>query len=318
MSKKILIVDDTHPLLIDKLTESGFICHYQPAISRKEIIEIVSDYYGLVIRSKTKIDQPLLDKATNLQFIGRYGAGMENIDVAYAESKGIICLNAPEGNRNAVAEHEIGLLFALLNNICIANEQIKRGIWNRNNNWGHEIEGKTIGIIGYGNTGSTFARKLKGFDVGILAYDKYKTNFGNDYVQESSLETLFEKADVLSLHIPLTPETNKMVNLSFIEKFKKPFIFLNTSRGQIVNTQDLIMALKSKKIKAAALDVLEYEKLDFESMYSDENETLKNLLSFNNVILTPHIAGWTYQSYEKLAKKLAEKIMSLYKRKRGD
>ena len=310
MSKKILIVDDTHPMLIDKLTQAGFICHYKPTISRKEIIETISDYYGLVIRSKTKIDKPLLDKASNLKVIGRYGAGMENIDINYAKKKNIICVNAPEGNRNAVAEHEIGLLFALLNKICIAYTQVKNGIWDRNNNWGQEIEGKTIGIIGYGNTGSTFARKLQGFDVKILAYDKYKTNFGNDYVQESSLKTLFEKADVLSLHIPLTPETNNMVNLPFIDKFKKPFILLNTSRGQIVNTPDLIKALKSKKITAAALDVLAYEKLNFESMYALENKTLKELLTFNNVILTPHIAGWTYQSYKKLAEKLAGKIIN--------
>ena len=311
MSKKILIVDDTHPLLIDKLTQAGFICKYEPTISRKEIIETISDYYGLVIRSKTKIDKPLLDKARNLKVIGRYGAGIENIDINYAKKKNIICVNAPGGNRNAVAEHEIGLLFALLNKICIANTQVKSGIWDRNNNWGQEIEGKTIGIIGYGNTGSTFSRKLQGFDVEILAYDKYKTNFSNNYVQASPLEILFEKADVLSLHIPLTPETNNMVNLPFIDKFKKPFILLNTSRGQIVNTQDLIVALKSKKITAAALDVLAYEKLNFESMYAVENKTLKELLTFNNVILTPHIAGWTYESYEKLARVLAYKIISL-------
>ena len=308
MPHTIIIIDDVHPILIQELKKNGFVCHYRPTITRKELLPIISQYTGIVVRSKTKIDRELIDAAPNLKIIGRYGAGMENIDTNYAASKGIVCVNAPEGNRNAVAEHAIGLLFALLNNICIADKQVKSGIWDRNNNWGHEITGKTIGIIGYGNTGSTFSKKLQGFDVTILAYDKYKQGFGNQLVKEVSLETIFENADVLSLHIPLTDKTNNMVNRQFIEKFRKPFIFLNTSRGQIVNTSDLVAAIENGKITGAGLDVLEYEKTDFEAM-SSNNPTLKKLLTFNNVILTPHIAGWTYQSYEKLGKVLAEKII---------
>ncbi|RKX19205.1 MAG: phosphoglycerate dehydrogenase, partial [Candidatus Zixiibacteriota bacterium] len=238
-----IIIDDVHPILITELEKSGITCHYHPQITRNELLTIIHQYTGLVVRSKTPIDRELIDAASNLKIIGRYGAGMENIDTDYAESKGIVCLNAPEGNRNAVAEHTIGLLFALLNKICIANHQIKNGIWDRNNNWGQEITGKTIGIIGYGNTGSTFAKKLQGFDVTLLAYDKYKSGFGNEFVRETDMETIFAEADILSLHIPLTTETNNLVNRNFIEQFQKPFILLNTSRGQIVNTSDLVAAI---------------------------------------------------------------------------
>ena len=313
MPHTIIIIDDVHPVLIQELENSGFVCDYKPEITREEILKIISTYTGLIVRSKTKIDREILDTGKTLKFIGRYGAGMENIDTAHAKEKGIICLNAPEGNRNAVAEHTIGLLFGLLNRICIANTQVKSGIWDRNGNWGQEIKGKTIGIIGYGNTGSTFAKKLQGFDVRILAYDKYKSGFGNQLVKEATLDEIFEQADVVSLHIPLTTETNNMVNRQFIEKFRKPFLLLNTSRGQVVNTKDLVTALENKKIIAAGLDVLEYEKLNFESMFSGKNETLQLLTQFDNVLLTPHIAGWTHQSYKKLAKALAEKIIATQK-----
>lgn len=311
MSKKILIVDETHPLLIDKLTHSGFICHYQPTLSREKIIEAISDYYGLVIRSKTKIDKPIIDKALNLKFIGRYGAGMENIDVKYALQKEIICLNAPEGNRNAVAEHALGMLLTLQNKICKANTEIHQGIWQRNINWGNEIEGKTIGIIGYGNTGSRFAKVLQGFDVKILVYDKYKSGFDNNFIRETNMEEIFEQSDILSLHIPLSDETKNLVNDEYISSFKKPIVLLNTSRGQIVKTKDVITALKSGTIVGAALDVLEYEKDNFESMFSENNSELQELLQFKNIILTPHIAGWSNESYEKLAHILADKIISL-------
>ncbi|HIE45090.1 MAG TPA: hypothetical protein EYP87_02710 [Flavobacteriaceae bacterium] len=313
MTCKIIIIDDTHPTLIKELEKNHITCKYQPNITRHELISIINNFSGIIVRSKTKIDRELIDAAQNLKIIGRYGSGMENIDVNYARNRGIVCMNAPEGNRNAVAEHTIGLLFALLNKICVANQQVKNGIWNRNYNWGQEIENKTIGIIGYGNTGSTFAKKLCGFSVNVLVYDKYKTGFSNQFIKEMPLEKLFETADVLSLHIPLNEETNNMVNAHFISQFKKPFFLLNTSRGQIINTVDLIAALKSGKIQGAALDVLEYEKANFESMFS-ENKTLRTLTKFENVILTPHIAGWSNESYEKLAKTLARKIIQ-YKNK---
>ncbi len=306
--KKVLIIDTIHPNLIDNLQKCGWHTIYTPNITREEIKNQIAQYHALVVRSKTLIDREILSIAKNLKIIARYGAGIEGIDINYCKQKGIKVLNAPEGNRNAVAEHTLGLLLALTNKICKSAQEVKNGIWNRNANWGNELEGKTVGIIGYGNTGSTFAKKLIGFDVNIIAYDKYKTNFGNNYVKEVDLTTIFNYTDILSLHIPLTEETNQMANISFFNKFKKPIIFLNTSRGQIVNTKNLITAIENKQIIAAGLDVLEYEKNTFEELFSSQNETLDKLLKLENVIITPHIAGWSNQSFLKMAQILSSKI----------
>jgi len=305
--KSILIIDEVHHYLIDKLTEYGYSVEYQPNITREEISKIIHRYHGVIVRSKTPIDKELIDKASNLKFIGRYGAGMEGIAVDYAQKKHIVCLNAPEGNCNAVGEHTLGMLLALINNICISNWQIHNGQWKRNNNWGVELEGKTIGIYGYGHTGSQFAKKLQGFNMPVLAYDKYKTKFSNDYIFESSPEEIFEQADIISFHLPLTTETEHLVNASFLSKFKKPVILLNTSRGNIIDTKALVEAIRNKQIIGAGLDVLEVEKTTFEAI-SGQDATLSELLSFPNVIITPHIAGWTYQSYKKMAQVLFQKI----------
>lgn len=315
---KILFLDTTHPSLKSKLERSGFLCEEDIFSSKAEIEKKISGYQGVVLRSRINIDKQFLDyfsKQTNQSlFIARVGAGMEHIDVEYAKTKNIICISSPEGNRNAVAEHELGMLLALLNNITKANNEVKEGKWLRESNRGTELEGKTIGIIGYGNTGSAFAKILRGFDVNIFAYDKYKKNFENDIVQESSVEEITEKADILSLHLPLTDETKYMVDNVFIEKFKKSIYLLNTSRGPIVETEALVAKLKSLKILGACLDVLEYEETSFEQVQllglNSQPEALKYLRSCNNVILTPHIAGWSFQSTEKMAVILAERILA--------
>ncbi len=251
-------------------------------------------------------------------FIARIGAGMEHIDVAYAESKGIKCLSSPEGNRNAVAEHALGMLLTLLNNISKANNEVKDGQWLREPNRGTELKGKTIGIYGYGNTGSAFAKVLMGFDVKTLAYDKYKKNFGNEFAEESLPEEIFSEADVLSLHLPLTDETKYLVDNSFLSRFQKNIYLINTSRGQIVKTDDLVKNLKSGKVSGACLDVLEYEETSFEGIksllltpQSLINADWKYLTESRNIILTPHIAGWSFESSEKMARILAEKIIAL-------
>jgi D-3-phosphoglycerate dehydrogenase len=260
------------------------------------------------------MNRQLIDKATNLKFIGRVGAGMESIDVAYAESKGIKCFNSPEGNRDAVGEHALGMLIAVMNNFLHADKQVRNGEWKREENRGVEIKGKTIGIIGYGNMGSAFAKKLKGFEANVIAYDKYKFNYSDEFVKEVSLEEIFENSDILSLHVPLTDETHYMLNASFINKFKKKFWLINTSRGAVVNTNDLVAALKSGKVKGAALDVIEYEETSFETLSGkDLPDAWKYLISSDKVILTPHIAGWTVESKIKLAKVLAEKIIAYMK-----
>lgn len=262
------------------------------------------------------MDKEFIDKAKNLIFIGRVGSGLDSIDVEYANAKGIACLNSPEGNRDAVGEHVIGMLLALLNKICIANNEVKNGRWNREENRGLEIKGKTIGIIGYGNMGSAFAQKLKGFESNVIAYDKYKTNFGNDFVSEVSLEKIFEETDILSLHVPLTDETTYMVNDNFINSFKSKIYLINSSRGKVVNTDDLVNNLKNGKVLGAALDVIEYEETSFEKLVAgswklEANPSFNYLKNVDNVILTPHIAGWTFESKIKLSMVLADKIKQL-------
>lgn len=313
-TKKILIIDSVHPCLKKELEKAGFFCNDGTSLLKQEIEKVIHDYTGIIIRSKIFIDNSFIDKAVKLEFIGRVGSGMENIDVAYAEEKGIKCFNSPEGNRDALGEHVLGMLLSLMNNMRRADMQVREGKWLREENRGEEIKGKTIGIIGYGNMGSAFAQRLRGFEANVLAYDKYKIKFSDQYVKEVTIEEIFEKTDILSLHVPHTEETHYMVDENFIKKFKNNFWLINTSRGPVVKTRDLVKYLKNKKIKGCALDVIEYEETSFE-MLSNDNLPVpwKYLIASDKVILTPHIAGWTQESKIKLAKVLTEKIMNRYK-----
>jgi D-3-phosphoglycerate dehydrogenase / 2-oxoglutarate reductase len=314
MKASVLFLDTAHPFLEEELTRQGFLCSHFPGNNRAEILKVISDFEGIIIRSKINLDREVIEKASGLRFIGRVGAGMENIDQAYAESKGIVCLNAPEGNRDAVGEHAMGMLLSLLNHLCRVNQEVRKGIWIREGNRGTEIQGKTIAIIGYGNTGSAFAEKLIGFGANVIAYDKYKTGFSNLNVKETPMEEIFKEADVLSLHVPLTDETRYLVNSEYLGRFSKPIYLINTSRGQCVDTESLMDAIDSGKVTGAGLDVLEYEKLSFENL--DETnlpEPFKRLISSDRVILSPHIAGWTHESNFKMAQVLVEKIKEFWK-----
>ncbi len=309
---KILHLDSNHPYLLDQLTALGFDNHEDYTSPKTEIEKIISKYDGIVIRSRFKIDKSFLDSASQLKFIARVGAGLESIDCEYAEQKGIYLISAPEGNRNAVGEHTLGMLLALLNNFRKADNEVRKGHWNREGNRGEELDGKTIGLMGYGHMGKAFAKKLAGFEVAILCYD-IKPNVGDANATQVSLLELQQQSDVLSLHVPLTEVTDNMVNSEFIENFKKPFWFLNTARGRCVVTEDLVSALKSGKIKGAGLDVLEYEKSSFEQLFTDEMpEAFQYLNKSNNVILTPHIAGWTHESKLKLAQTIVSKIKAKF------
>ena len=309
---KILFIDSNQPSLHQTLEKAGHVCHLHYDWTKEEIIQNIHLYDGIIIRSKIKITKDILDKATNLKFIARAGAGMENIDVAYAESKGIKCIHAPEGNRDAVGEHALAMLLALFNNVLRADKEVREGKWLREENRGVELMGKTVGIIGYGNMGSAFAERLKGFGVKLLVYDKYKTNFGNECIQESSLERIFDEADIVSLHVPLTAETERMVNDTFINNFKKNIYIINTARGKCLNTDDLVLNLKSGKVLGACLDVLEYEMTSFETLdVTMLPEAFQYLTKSDKVILSPHIAGWTIESHRKIAMVLAEKILQL-------
>jgi D-3-phosphoglycerate dehydrogenase len=307
---KILIAEPTHPILKEKLEQTGMQCNYMPELSFEELREIVSKYDGLVIRSKFKIDKNFIDNAHQLKFIARAGSGMENIDVSYAESKKITCINSPEGNRDSLGEHTVGMLLSLFHKINIADTEIKSGKWNRKTNIGIELQGKTIGILGYGNMGSAFAQRLSGFGVNVVAYDKYKRNYSDRFVKEFEYEDFLEQVDILSLHVPLTEETLFMIDDQYIQKFKKEIFLINTARGKILKTEDLIKNLKSGKIKGAALDVLEYENLSFESIFKENTSALSYLFNAKNVILTPHVAGSSNESYQKIAEVLADKIIN--------
>jgi len=314
MGASVLFIDTAHPFLEEELTRMGFTCIPVPGMGRDEILIQLQSVEGLVIRSKIKLDSEAIDKAPRLRFIARVGAGMENIDQAYAESKGIICLNAPEGNRDAVGEHALGMLLSLLNHLCRVNVEVRKGIWIREGNRGTEIRGKTVAIIGYGNMGSAFAEKLSGFGANVIAYDKYKTGFSELYVKEVQMEEVFSEADVVSLHIPLTDETRHMVNKPYLEKFSKPVYLVNTARGQCVDTAALMDAIDTGKVAGAALDVLEYEKFSFENLDADRlPDSFKRLIGSDKVILSPHIAGWTHESNLKMAQVLVEKINSYWK-----
>ena len=313
MDIKILHIDSNNPLLWEQLQQAGF--HNEADfISSKEVIgDKIKDYHGIVIRSRFKIDKTFLDKATNLQFIARVGAGLESIDCDYAIARNIALIAAPEGNRNAVAEHALGMILSLFNKLNQADAEIRKGQWNRESNRGHELDGKTVGIIGYGNMGKAFAKKLRGFDVEVICHD-ILPNVGDANAKQVTLEELQQKADLLSLHIPWTPETDKMVNANFIASFSNPFWLINTSRGKNVVTADLVQALESGKILGAGLDVLEYEKLSFETLFNDKNtpEAFDYLLKSSKVLLSPHIAGWTFESHERLAQVIVDKIKLLY------
>ena len=304
---KILFIDTVHPLLKQELEKENHICDSAYNKSKTEIQQIISNYQGIIIRSRFKIDKQFIDCGSNLKFIARAGSGLENIDVEYAENKNIHCYNAAEGNRQAVAEHALGMLLSLFNNLNNADLEVREGKWERERNRGIELAGKTVGIIGYGNNGSAFAEVLKGFNVKILAYDKYLTN----YPQKSSMETINKEADIISLHVPLTDETTYLVDDNFIKRFVKNFYLINTARGKCVNTKNLVKALENKKIKGACLDVLEYEKTSFENLSKDGlTSDMQYLMNAKNTILSPHIAGWTAESNVKIAEVLLNKFTS--------
>lgn len=310
---KILHLDTNHPILLEQLNSLGFTNDEDYTSSKAEIVAKINLYDGLIIRSRFSIDASFLEKGKNLKFIGRVGAGLENIDCSYAKNNGITLIAAPEGNRNAVGEHCLGMLLSLFNKLNKANGEIKKGQWLREENRGVELDGKTIGLIGYGNMGKSFAKKLRGFNVEILCYD-LKPNVSDDCCKQVSLRELQQKVDVLSLHTPQTELTRNMVNTNFIESFKKNFWLLNTARGTSVVTKDLVIALKSGKILGAGLDVLEYEKASFQNLFTNDKipKAFQYLINSNKVLLSPHIAGWTIESEEKLAQTIVDKIKSNY------
>ncbi len=310
---KILHLDSNHPLLINQLNDLGFTNHEDYTSTKADIQQKINQYDGFIIRSRFSIDKTFLDAATNLKFIGRVGAGLENIDCDYAQSKGIALIAAPEGNRNAVGEHSLAMLLSLFNKLNKGDKEVREGKWLREDNRGLELDGKTVGLIGYGNMGKAFAKKLRGFDVKVLCYD-LKPNVADANATQVTLSQLQDQADVLSLHTPEAPSTINMVNAKFINGFKKPFWLINTARGKSVVTSDLVNALKTGQILGAGLDVLEYEKSSFENLFTDNKmpEAFKYLINADNVILSPHVAGWTIESKEKLAQTIVDKIKSQF------
>ncbi|GAA3594859.1 2-hydroxyacid dehydrogenase [Flavivirga amylovorans] len=312
---KILHLDTNHELMINQLNDLGFTNHEDYTSSKEAIEAKIKNYDGIVLRSRFVIDKQFLNAATNLKFIGRVGAGLENIDCDYAEKKGITLISAPEGNRNAVGEHALGMLLSLFNKLNKADLEVRQGVWLREDNRGIELDGKTVGIIGYGNMGKAFSKKLCGFDVEVLCYD-IKEDVGDVNAKQVSLTTFQENVDVVSLHTPETPLTLNMIDNTFINQFKKPFWLINTARGKSVVTKDLVSALKAGKILGAGLDVLEYEKASFENLFKKDMtpnavempEAFKYLINSKNVILSPHVAGWTIESKEKLAQTIVDKI----------
>jgi D-3-phosphoglycerate dehydrogenase len=307
LKNNILIVDDVHPIFMEMAEAKGYTCDYRPTIKTAEALQIIGDYAGLVIRSKFQVDKSALDAAASLQFVARAGAGMDNIDEAYAAKKGIKLINAPEGNSDAVGEHAIGLLLSLMNNFNRGDAEIRNGKWEREGNRGYELKGKTVGIIGYGHMGHSFARKLSGFQVDVIAFDKYKTGFSDRYAREVSMEQIVKLSDVISVHVPLTSETNGLVDDDYLFYFKKPIFFINTSRGKTAKVSSVLKAIKEGKVLGAGLDVLEVEKFPTlaEQAWYDE------LRQSGKVILSPHVAGWTFDSYRKISEVMAEKLVRL-------
>ncbi|WP_207427072.1 2-hydroxyacid dehydrogenase [Pedobacter sp. SYSU D00535] len=305
--KNILIADKLHPFFKQEAEKLGYVVDDRPDISREETLAVVGNYLGIAIRTKFKIDRELMDAGTRLQFIARAGAGLDNIDEAYANTRGIRLLNAPEGNRDAVGEHAVGMLLSLMNNLRKADIEVRNGIWDREGNRGLELKGRTVAIIGYGHMGRSFARKLKGFEVNVIAYDKYKTGFSDEYASEVSMEQVVKQADILSLHIPLTRETRQMVDDEYFFHFRKPIFFLNTARGEVVNTVAVLNAIREGKILGAGLDVLEVEKFP----QLGEQTWFQDLVSNGRVLLSPHVGGWTVESYRKISEVLAGKLVNL-------
>lgn len=307
---KILQLDKNHPLISEQLTAKGFDVVEDHHSSYDEVLTKIQDYEGIIIRSRIPLDEQFLRKASHLKFIARVGAGMENIDVVVADELGIALINSPEGNRDSVAEHVVGMLLLLVHRLMISSLEVKNGIWLREENRGDELLGKTFGIIGYGNMGKATAKRLSGFGCDVIFYD-ILPNLSDEFATQVSLEEFQNKAEVISLHVPITDETYHMIDADFISKMKNPFYLVNTARGKNIKTKDLVEALRTGKVKAAALDVLEYEKASFENLI-ESNEDLDFLLHSDKVIVTPHIAGWTVQSKEKLAQFIVDKILGLY------
>ena len=306
----ILFLDEVHEILANRLTEAGHSCIHAEEKSLEECLQLAQNVDGIVIRSRFPMNEPFLEHATKLKFIARSGAGMENVDIPYCTERGITLYNSPEGNRNAVAEHALGMLLSLMNKLNSADQEVRSGKWDREGNRGIELDGKTIGIIGYGNNGKAFAKKLRGFDVNVLAYDKYKQSYGSDFVKECTLDAILDQADVISFHIPQNQETMFFANDAFFSKIVKPIFLLNLSRGKIVETEALVKAIENGKVLGAGLDVLEYEKTSFESFFEQELPIpFQYLLNSPKVILTPHVGGWTNESYFKLSNVLADKIL---------
>ena len=301
---RILIADRTHEVLEDKLREAGFVVSVEPDHDYESLVAAAQGCVGLVVRSKVIIDSKFIDRVPSLSCIGRVGAGMETIDVEYAESKGISCLNSPEGNRDAVGEHAVGLLLALLDNIARADAEVRQGLWRREANRGLELGSLTVGIIGYGNMGQSFAKRLSGFGCRVVIYDKYK--------EIGTLEEVQREADVVSFHVPLTDETHHYLDAGFIEAMAKPFFVVNTARGAVVDTEALVQGMENGKVRGAALDVLEYENMQADGL-GDVPVSMQYLMQSPLTVLTPHVAGWTVESKYKLAAVLADKMIKTVK-----